>query len=321
MIILINKRELIMTVSKVNDRFYRKFLIDHLDNKFTDEDMYDVVASLNPANNKYKIQTESQKISSTSHQVEMKIVYKFRTEKAALLFKTTYENLVQKGKSLLEVQSKGKNVLLKMKEPVLVDHKIKVITSEKQQEKITNAVGFREESQLISDVFLRTVDKLFSSGMYKLGDNKENRLQKRQISNSMALKDQENKLNKNKTESFYSLYKRTMFANANPSNPRINNEVVKEVSKAMDDRVNRLNGALLISGLFRDFSSRSLSNVLNIESVRVKELLSEAKIIDQEIVNTPSFLRTKMQQLSELFKTEEVVSSPIKKKVMQLKYK
>ena len=47
------------SVSKVNDIYFRKFLTTHLDNKFNAKDIYDMVKTINPANNRYKMKSET----------------------------------------------------------------------------------------------------------------------------------------------------------------------------------------------------------------------------------------------------------------------
>lgn len=309
-----------MVLSKINDRFYRKFLMNHLDNKFDIEDLYDVVSTLNPANNNYKIKSEAERFSDSSHTVDMKIAYSFRTQKAADLFVSSYENLVQKGKSILKIKQKDNKVLLTLKEPVLVNHKTKNIGTALQQSKIKEAVGFREESDLISDIFM-TIDQILTSGIYQLGDNTANRLQKRQISNNMALEAQEKRINKNKNESLYSLYKRTMLSNSIQLNPEINNEILKQVSQAMDDRVNRVNGKLLLSRMFRNYKSNSLSTVLNMENPRIKNILNSVDMIDQKAISSQGFLRKQMQKLSSLFTEDKIIPKKEERKVIKLKYK
>ena len=65
------------------DNFYRRFLLDHIEKRFNVEDIYDVVISLNPANKKYKIESNAELYKDSSYKVNLKLMYNFRTNSSA----------------------------------------------------------------------------------------------------------------------------------------------------------------------------------------------------------------------------------------------
>ena len=240
-----------MSVSKVNDAYYRKFIINHLDNKFSIEDLYDVVATLNPANDLYRIKSNAEKYADSSHKLELKMMYEFRTESSAKLFISTYQNLVQKGKSVLKAKIKDNKVLLEFKEPMVISHKQRYNdVGETQQKRISEALAFREESHLLSDVFIQTVDSLFSSGIYKLQATPDFAV-RGNIRNTKEFIKYEAMTSKIEGRSFTALYKSTMHNNAIEMSPKLNNEVMEQITSAMNSRVDGLKGASLGKRIFR----------------------------------------------------------------------
>jgi len=314
-----------MSVSKINDRYYRTFLVSHLDNRFTERDLFDVVLSLNPANKKYKIESDAVAFSNVCHQMDMKVMYQFRTEKAAELFVLTYKNLIQKGQSNLDIRIKENKVLLKFKESMFVDNGLVAVG-----ENIADKISKREERQLLSDIFIRTTEQIFTSGIYQEKKVELGRFSRRQVGNSDALRVQENKISENKNETSYSLYKRTMLNNAIESNPRVNSEVINQINKAKESNlIDENNCTLLINRSFRDFSSSSLIDVVNKPNKRIQLILENAGILSQKDLRNNGEIKNKSNLIMEIRKgisnvlgnkvsTEDVVQIP---KVFKFNYK
>lgn len=316
-----------MAVSKVNDSFYRAFLIDHLENQFQIEDLYDVVTTLNPANEKYKVVSKGKRFTNDTHKIEIKVAYEFRTENAAKLFKTTYKNLIQKGKSVFNVKMKGNIVMLEFKDPMIVTHKPKVETTPEAQKKITHAVCFREESYMLSDIFVKTVDTMFNSGLYRLSDAPEfsKTLRRTKVNTVDVFKRHEQMIPKIEGASYTALYKTVMFQNSIKMNPEINNDVIAQITESMNSRVDRFNGSLLASSIFRLSGKHGeLENALALNS-NIRTALKKSKVINQKVINKKGMFHNFLDKLKnqtinadEILKRENEIA---KKRTFSFRYK
>jgi len=237
----------------------------------------------------------------------------------------TYKNLIQKGQSNLDIRIKENKVLLKFKESMFVDNGLVAVG-----ENIADKISKREERQLLSDIFIRTTEQLFTSGIYQEKKVELGRFSRRQVGNSDALRVQENKISENKNETSYSLYKRTMLNNAIESNPRVNSEVINQINKAKESNlIDENNCTLLINRSFRDFSSSSLIDVVNKPNKRIQLILENAGILSQKDLRNNGEIKNKSNLIMEIRKgisnvlgnkvsTEDVVQIP---KVFKFNYK
>lgn len=281
------------SVSKVNDIYFRKFLTTHLDNKFDAKDIYDMVRTINPANNRYKMKSETNPKNTESYFFETKMAYAFPTEKSASLFKNLFENIYQKGKGQIELTQKegekSNQVMLKMKEPIAIPLLSRTGAIE-QQEKRAKMVELQEESQFLSDVFVETIDSLTTSGIYNMSSKPQSKTAQKLIGNVKALERHERRINEgNSNKSLSSLYIQVMKENSIPKHTELNNSIIKEVESARNNRVSKRKATDLMNRMFKDYSVNSLNLALNMSNPAIKNLLKEAKVIDQKVANEKMF--------------------------------
>lgn len=303
---------------------FREFLIDHLDNNYDAKDLYKMINTLNPANNRFKIKSEAVSVNSTHHKVDMKVMYKFPNEKSASLFSAVYKDLVQSSvnkENLVSLKLKSDTVLLELKEEVLVSHKEKDLQSVEAKKRMSNEVKKREVNRFLSDIFMTSVSSVMSSGLYQVGGNEVNRLQKKEISTVEELKDRENELSENKivgsgNSSSLNLYKKVMLNNAIPKNTSLDKEILSQIEKGLDSQLNTKNGLILVDKLFRDYNVTSLDKMLETRSMRINNILNQQDIITQQTLNKPEGIRVKFKDVMDRlgFGNAQKTSQPIKSK-------
>lgn len=267
---------------------YRNFVVDHLENKYDITDLYDVVIALNPANSKFKTLSKTKKHVGDAYRVNIKAMYKFRTEKSAQLFSSLYKNIVNENKSILDCQVNGQKVLLRFKEDMIVEHKSKNVVSEDQEKRVADLIGYREENFLISDIFVKSVDALFNSGIYKKELEPELPV-KHRINNKTIFELFEKLVEKNPNKPHTSLHKTTMYQNSIPNDARINDLVLKQIKLAIEDRISPENGALLTNSVFRLSEDHGLKEMIR-NDTDIQQSLFRSRKIDPDAVNRDTFV-------------------------------
>ncbi len=277
-------------ISTVNDIYFRKFLETQLENKFDAKDMLNVIQTLNPTNERYRCKTNATPKNNSNHEINMAVGYQFPSEKSANLFKTLFEDIHQKGKGDLKIsQKEGDNanqIIIKMKEPLVIGHKEKLFVSNEQQQKITEGIKYREESALLTDIMVGTIDALDKSGLYNMSDEPASGLATRKISSKKALNNYERKIDNgdsNLTSS--TLYKIVMKSQSIEKNHALEKAIGTQIMKAADDRCDRRMCGDLLNRVFKSYDIETMGKALEMSNPTLKALLRQSTVIDQKEVN------------------------------------
>jgi hypothetical protein len=290
------------TVSQVNNVQFREFLMCHLENKFTDKDIYSVVATVNPANKRYAVSFNMlEKVNNTEHKIDMQVGYNFPTESSATLFKSLFENIHKKNSGILQLEQKGNKVLMKMEEGIQVTNKKRMIDSKIQQDNLTKQIGIREKNNLLSDVFIGMIDAFSKSGLCPDNEITPSKFQKRGLNSIDQVEKYEERINKGTLNSSLSkLYDTAMRINSVISNT-LTKKIREEICKANDSVVNTSELSNLNNRIFRSLGSDTLENVLgNLPDIQNK--FKNKNRIDQFSVT--NFLREKVTVVKNLLGNE-----------------
>ena len=207
--------------------------------------------------------------------------------------------------------------MLKMNEPLAIPLLGRAGAVD-QQEKRAKMVELQEESQFLSDVFVETIDSLTTSGIYNMSSKPQSKTAQKLIGNVKALERHERRINEgNSNKSLSSLYIQVMKENAIPKHTELNNSIIKEVESARNDRVSKRKATDLMNRMFKDYSVNSLNLALNISNPAIKNMLKEAKVIDQKVANKTMF-DTVMNAVGLGKKEPEIKDKP---NVRKFKYK
>jgi hypothetical protein len=194
-----------MNITKINN----KIIIDFLNQENIAEKkqayFLDVIRTLNPSNNLYKSRSTAKYCNEINHQVSLKISYKFTNNQSAKLFSLLFKHLILNNQFLLSIKVVKSFVLIKFKNDILVEHREKFSREEETILKMENSFAYREESKIISEIFLNTVKVLFFSDIYQ---------------------------------------------NEEKHKDIVNYRVIKEVEKSLDDRIDYLNGNVILKNIY-----------------------------------------------------------------------
>jgi hypothetical protein len=160
-----------MNVKKINNKLITDFLSQIEVKPLKNALLVDIFKTLNPANNLYKSETKASKFNQKNHKIFIKITYKFKHHYSANLFELIFKHLVLKNQFLLSIDRDKNRILITLKDGILIHHNEKFSKEESTIKKMEDSFAYKEDSQLISEIFLNTLETIFFSSLYQ-EDNK-----------------------------------------------------------------------------------------------------------------------------------------------------
>ena len=161
-----------MNIKEINNKIINDFLSIEELKPFKNTLLLDIINTLNPANGKYSSETTASKFNRKNHKIFIKLTYKFKNKYSAHLFRLIFLHLVLKNQFLLTIERQKNHVKITLKDGILIHHNEKFSKQQRTIEKMESSFAYKEDSQLISEVFLNTLETIFFSSLYQ--DNNEN---------------------------------------------------------------------------------------------------------------------------------------------------
>jgi signal recognition particle subunit SEC65 len=173
-------------------------------NKFNEDDIRDMLDTLN-INNKADISNEIiRRKSEKNYSATFDMTYQFPTESSALLFKTINHELTNYGKShnVIDLEQNGTDVTISLGQS---NNSGFISSMQNSSTKVTQQnIIERERLLLASELFTSTVSNLMTSDLYNFyQDNERHQLVQRRVTDSESFDKVSNSISENNINSFY----------------------------------------------------------------------------------------------------------------------
>lgn len=297
------KRELKgLNVSKGNSMDFHDFLSEHLEDPYTQEDLMNVIKTINPANGKFKSASKLSRAKSKTDVIfQGQMLFDFPDEKSAKLFKSVKEKLQQNTEGpTFNVLSKGTKVRLDTdpQDAYYLSHRLRDEISPENQERVDKAFQKREENRMLCDNMLLVTSTLLDSQLYRHNEKPifkmSPKIDSKEKYDHYALK-----LKDGNAVSTYRYA--VMEQNAIPKNLEFEQEVLQEVKSAMRTHLDKNAGQYMIQNLFKVDDSNSIHRSIDQKNELTREYANKpGDITPQSLQKDGSFLQRTAKKVQEM---------------------
>lgn len=301
-------------INQIKNKFHFEFLRDHINNKFTGEDVAKVIAVMNPERNRIEVEFNMKVLNQTNYQIKPEITYDFPNEKLAKLFETTYKNLVQNGNisssaNALELEIEPENpnkVKLKQKEATIETYINNKDITVKLNSNTKEGIEKLEKQKIQSDIFTSVSTALLNSGIYDFNKDysivgefqkkyfKDAESLKKVGKSIKTLKDLRNARRESielrdsglEYDSATVIFNRCMITLQSPYREDVSRLIIKEIDNVSKNLLKNERGEMLKKTLYREIKGEDLGDIIKEHRPELQEALkNESGLIYAEKSN------------------------------------